>query len=126
MTKLLIVDDEKDVQRLFEQRFRREKRSGQITLHFAFSGKEALQFLKQEVDQTLILLSDINMPQMNGLELLKTVKEQYPHLKVFMITAYGDQKNRQQAFDFGANDYLTKPIDFRGLKEKIFVQQKDD
>ena len=118
--KILIVDDEKDVQRLFEQRFRRERRNGLIELHFAFSGEEAVNFLKAGGDSDLtLILSDINMPKMNGLELLKIVREEYTNLKVYMLTAYGDDHYRQRAIELGATDYLVKPIDFKFLKDLL-------
>ncbi len=119
---VLIVDDEKDVKLLFEQRFRRERRKGEIELHFAFSGFEALQCLQLEPPPDLVLvLSDINMPGMTGLELLQEVKRRFPGLKVFMITAYDDETKRKLAEQYGADDYVTKPIDFGLLKQKIFA-----
>ncbi len=121
--KILIVDDEKDVQRLFEQRFRKERRSGKLALYFAFSGEEALNFLrKAENNDLTLILSDVNMPKMSGFDLLETVKGEYPKLRIYMITAYSDYQNRQRALQLGAYDYLTKPIDFKALKEKIFFQ----
>lgn len=120
--KILIVDDEPDVQRLFEQRFRREKRKGEVDLHFAHSGAEAIHFLQDGGDKNLtLILSDINMPEMSGLELLKIIREQYPEMKMFMVTAYGDEQNREKAIGLGANEYLTKPLDFNFLKSKIMV-----
>lgn len=120
---ILVVDDEKDVQRLFQQRFRKERRKGQIEFNFAFSGEEALNFLREEEGAGLaLLLSDINMPKMNGLELLQVVRDEFPQLKIFMVTAYGDEDKKRKAFDFGADDYLLKPIDFKMLKEKILEQ----
>lgn len=120
--KVLVVDDEQNIQRLFEQRFRRERRKGQIAFDFAFSGKEALEYLHENNAADLsMVLSDINMPHMSGLEFLKAVRKDYPGLKVIMITAYGDETNRQKAIEFGADDYLTKPLDFKSLKEKIFL-----
>ena len=123
--KILIVDDEKEMQRLFEQRFRKERRNGQVTLYFAFSGEEALNFLQQkEGNELTMILSDINMPKMSGLELLKIVKGLHPDLAVYIVTAYGDEKNRLEALKLGASDYLTKPIDFNSLKDKIFTNLK--
>ncbi|MCH2082354.1 MAG: response regulator [Saprospiraceae bacterium] len=120
--KVLIVDDERDIKRLFEQRFRREIKSGQIRFHFAFSGKEALDYLSQGGDSDLtLILSDINMPNMNGFELLKRIKSDFKHLIVYMITAYGDDDNKKQAIELGATDYLLKPINFRELKNKLFT-----
>ncbi len=119
--KILVVDDEQDVRRLFEQRFRRERRKGEIAIDFVFSGREALEYLRHAGHSELsLILSDINMPQMSGLVLLQQIRESYPELKVIMLTAYGDETNRQKAFELGAADYLTKPIDFKSLKEKIF------
>ena len=117
---IVIVDDERDVKALFEQRFRREVRQGLLQLHFAFSGEEALALLSHRgVADIVLILSDINMPGMNGLELLKVVKEQYPRLKVYMITAYDDADSRQRAVEYGCDDYLTKPIDFKVLRTRI-------
>lgn len=120
LMKILVVDDEKDVQRLFEQRFRKERRSGEVELFFAGSGQEALEFLAQKKGSGLaLILSDINMPQMSGLELLQTVREQYPGLKIFMITAYSDEETRRQAMELGADAFFGKPLDFQALKEKL-------
>lgn len=120
--KILIVDDETSIQRLYQQRFRKEIRSGLIELNFAFSGEEALHFLDGGgVNELTMILSDINMPKMSGFELLKIVKNQYPELKVMIITAYSDPHNRDKAFELGASYYLTKPIDFGSLKEKVFT-----
>jgi CheY-like chemotaxis protein len=119
--KILIVDDEQDVQLLFQQRFRRESRENQVKLHFAFSGEEALDKLQNNLTKSLsLILADINMPGMNGLELLKIIKERFPSLKVFIITAYDDETNYLTAKNLGADDYITKPIEFNKLKEKIF------
>jgi DNA-binding NtrC family response regulator len=119
--KIMVVDDEQDMKLLFEQRFRKEIKSGQIAFRFAFSGEEARDYLKSNgTDNVNKILSDINMPGMNGLELLKWIKENYPELKVAMITAYGDQNNYNQAIEYGCDDYMTKPIDFDQLKEKVF------
>lgn len=119
--KILVVDDEKDVQALFEQRFRKEIKEGMVEFAFAFSGEEALEYMKQHHSEAILILSDINMPGMSGLELLKQIKQKYeaPPPVVMMITAYGDQDNYQQAMQYGADDFLTKPVDFKVLKEKL-------
>lgn len=119
--KVLIVDDEKDIQTLFEQRFRKEIRNNLIELLFAFSGEEALTFLEQDKHEVVIILSDINMPGMSGLELLATIKQKYalPPPSVMMITAYGDAENFNAAKRLGADDFLTKPLDFNLLKQKF-------
>ena len=119
--KILVVDDEKDVQLLFEQRFRKEIRAGEVEMAFAFSGEEALEFMKDHHHEAVLILSDINMPGMSGLELLRHIKEKYelPPPVVMMITAYGDDENYNTAMSLGADDFLTKPVDFAALKEKL-------
>lgn len=119
--KILVVDDERDIQTLFEQRFRKEIREKLSEFVFAFSGEEALAYLQQNEHEVVIILSDINMPGMSGLELLKHIKEKYekPPPVVMMITAYGDGENYNLAMQFGADDFLTKPLDFGSLKEKL-------
>jgi two-component system, chemotaxis family, chemotaxis protein CheY len=119
--KILVVDDEKDVQVLFEQRFRREIKSGEMDFVFAFSGEEALTYLNQHEHEAVLILSDINMPGMSGLELLEHIKKKYlkPPPVVMMITAYGDAENFNTAKELGADDFLTKPVDFTLLKEKL-------
>ena len=119
--KILVVDDEKDVQALFEQRFRKEIREKEIEFIFAFSGEDALKYLNIHEHEAVLILSDINMPGMSGLELLKNIKQKYskPPPKVMMITAYGDAENYAMAKDLGADDFLTKPVDFVNLKEKL-------
>ena len=120
MRKIMVVDDEADVELLFRQRFRREIRAGKTQLYFALSGEAALGYLQDEgAAEIVLILSDINMPGMNGLELLKIIKEKFPHLEVFMITAYSDEYNYRMAMEYGADDYLTKPLDFVALKQKI-------
>jgi CheY-like chemotaxis protein len=117
---VLVVDDEEDVQWLFKQRFRKELKAGDIDLHFAFSGEQALTALRGGLGtDVMLILSDINMPGMTGLELLKNVKEEYPDLPVHMITAYGDEKNYRTAMDYGADGYMTKPLDFEHLKARV-------
>jgi len=119
--KILVVDDEKDVQILFEQRFRKEIREGLTNFVFAYSGEEALQYLNQHDQEAVLILSDINMPGISGLELLRRIKSKYksPPPVVMMITAYGDAENYKQAMQLGADDFLTKPLDFIALKEKL-------
>jgi len=119
--KILVVDDEKDVQVLFEQRFRKEIREKRYEFVFAFSGEEALDYLNKNIQEAVLILSDINMPGMSGLELLGKIKQKYlkPPPVVMMITAYRDDENYNMAKKLGADDFLTKPLDFSLLKEKL-------
>ena len=120
MIKMLIVDDERDVEILFMQKFRKEIRSGEVQLNFAFNGNEALNYLHSlNPFDLVVVLSDINMPGMTGLELLKIIKSEYKDLHVMMVTAYGDENNYRNAINIGADDFMTKPVDFNSLKEKI-------
>ena len=121
MIKVLVVDDEADVQPLFLQRFRKELRDHELEFDFALSGEEALDLMKKEHSKIVLILSDINMPGMSGIELLSKIRLNYhePDPVVMMITAYGDDENRRQAIQNGANDFLTKPLDFNLLKEKL-------
>jgi CheY-like chemotaxis protein len=117
---IFVVDDEPDMADLFRQRFRRESREGTYVLHFALSADEALAQLSGEVLPPLIvILSDINMPGMDGLALLREIKKRRPDLPVMMVTAYGDEERRRQAKAFGAADFLTKPVDFEYLKAQL-------
>jgi CheY-like chemotaxis protein len=118
---ILVVDDELDIRILFEQKFRREIKDGTYTFEFAHSGEEAMLKLKDGSNNIVLILSDINMPGMSGLELLGRVRKIHPDAppKIFMITAYGDAENRTKASELGADDFLTKPIDFNNLKEKL-------
>lgn len=118
--KILVVDDEQDVQVLFEQRFRKEIRSKEMEFAFAHSGEDALKYLK-DMHEAVLILSDINMPGMSGLELLRHIKEKHhePPPVVMMITAYGDADNYNTAMKLGADDFLTKPLEFSLLKEKL-------
>jgi len=119
--KILVVDDERDIQTLFEQRFRKEIRDKIFDFAFAFSGEEALSYLNELGHEAVLILSDINMPGMSGLELLEQIKHKYlkPPPIVMMITAYGDAENYNLAKQLGADDFLTKPVDFAVLKEKL-------
>lgn len=117
---ILVVDDEPDVVDLFRQRFRREERGGDYALHFADSGENALQQLRRGIRPELILiLSDINMPGMDGLQLLHDIKQIWPHLAIMMVTAYGDDERRRKAAEEGAVDFISKPIDFNYLKQRL-------
>jgi CheY-like chemotaxis protein len=117
---ILIVDDEPDVADLFRQRFRRETRAGTYVLHFAASGEEALDRLTSEITpQLIVILSDINMPGIDGLELLRVLKERRPELPVMMVTAYGDDERRRRAAEYGAMEFVTKPVDFDLLKTQL-------
>jgi len=119
--KILVVDDERDVQVLFEQRFRKEIRNAEMEFVFAYSGEEALRYLEQHDHEAVLILSDINMPGMTGLDLLRKIKEKHhePPPVVMMITAYGDAENYNTAMRLGADDFLTKPLEFTLLKEKL-------
>jgi CheY-like chemotaxis protein len=117
---ILVIDDEPDVADLFRQRFRREARQGAYVMHFAGSGEEALGLLNGGIEpQLIVILSDINMPGMDGLQLLGEIKQQFPDLPVMMVTAYGDDERRRQASELGAFEFLTKPVDFDVLKEQL-------
>jgi CheY-like chemotaxis protein len=117
---ILVVDDEPDVAELFRQRFRRETRQGDYVMHFAISGEEALERLAGEIEpQLIVILSDINMPGMDGLELLGEIKRRFPDLPVMMVTAYGDDERRRRASELGAAEFLTKPVDFDQLKARL-------
>jgi len=121
--KILVVDDEKDMQALFEQRFRKEIRDGKTEFVFAISGEEALNYLHQHNHEAVLILSDINMPGMTGLQLLEKIKREHktPPPVVMMITAYGDEENYNRAMQLGADDFLTKPLDFILLKDKLNI-----
>lgn len=120
--RVLVVDDETDVQELFRQQFRREVRQGLYILDFALSAKEALAKLDGSVGEEIILIvSDINMPGMSGLDLLPVVKQRRPDLPVFMISAYGDKDTVATALARGAREFLTKPVDFAQLKRDVLT-----
>jgi CheY-like chemotaxis protein len=121
MKHILVVDDENDVQVLFEQRFRKEVRSGEISFAFALNADAAFLYLKENVHKVSLILSDINMPGKSGLDLLARVKTEFapPPPFMVMITAYGDDANFQKARQLGADDFFTKPVDFIKLKQRI-------
>ena len=117
---ILVVDDEPDMADLFRQCFRREVRQGTHVRHFAYSGEEALDKLAAGIEPPLIvILSDINMPVMDGLELLREIKTRRPDLPVMMVTAYGDDERRRLAGEYGAAEFITKPVDFDFLKTQL-------
>jgi CheY-like chemotaxis protein len=121
-TRVLIVDDEPDIEVLFRQQFRREVRQGLYTLDFALSGAAALEKLADHVgDDIILLVSDINMPGMSGLELLPVVKERRPGLPVFMVSAYSDAGTVATALARGANKFIAKPVDFPSLKQEVLI-----
>lgn len=119
-THILVVDDERDVEPLFRQRFRRELRAGALELLFAHSGEEAIALLDDQARADIVLvLSDINMPGMTGLELLERIKSRSPAIPVCMVSAYGGEHYRRAADEKGSDGYLTKPVDFALLRERI-------
>jgi CheY-like chemotaxis protein len=121
MLEMLVVDDEETVGRIFAQRLRKEIREGAIVLHFARNGYEALEVFERRLSALGLVLSDINMPGMSGLELLGRIRRQAPTVPVFMISAYEDDKSRHQALELGATGYLAKPMEFTELK-RLLVQ----
>ena len=118
--RVLVVDDETDVEVLFRQQFRRELREERFVLDFAPSADEALAKVRDAEGATIILLvSDINMPGMSGLDLLPRIKVERPDIPVIMVTAYGDENTRKVALDRGADGFVTKPIDFTLLRAQV-------
>ncbi len=120
---ILVVDDEQDMQALFQQKFRKEIRDNLVNFAFATSGEEAMEYMKQHDHEAILILSDINMPGMSGLELLSQIKQKFetPAPIVMMVTAYADQDNYNQAMSLGADDFINKPINFVELKEKLKI-----
>lgn len=120
MLKILVVDDEPDVETMFRQQFRKQIKDGNVLLYFALSAAEALSFMDQlKPFDIVMLLSDINMPGLTGLQLLEEVKRLHPDLRVIMITAYGNPHYISESKRLGADGYLTKPVNFTELKEQI-------
>jgi len=118
--KILIVDDEQDVETLFLQKFRKEIKSKELEVMFAFSGVEALRLLSEEdFPEGVYVFSDINMPGMTGLELLEIIKGRFSHIHVSMISAYRDTDNYEKAIKSGAKRFFSKPVDFESLKQEI-------
>ena len=118
--KILVIDDEEDIQLLFKFKFKKEIEEGVLDFHFSLSAFEALNLLsKEEFSDLSLIISDINMPGMTGLELLNVIRKKFPKLKFYIISAYGDKKNIDLAKEQGVDEFLTKPINFDLLKEKI-------
>lgn len=126
--KIAIVDDEVIALKLFEISFKKEVRSGKICLHTFNSAQKLFDFLKEEGDEVVFIFSDINMPVIDGFQVLKHVKEKYPHIKVCMESAYAQQEFVEKAYSLGAEMYLTKPIDFQAVKRILepFYKTVDD
>jgi len=119
--RIMVVDDELDIEPLFQQKFRKEIKQGKINLEFALSAEAALNKLRHDDHPSIVMiLSDINMPGMSGLDLLQVIKQEFAYIRVFLVTAYGDDQNRQLATDRGADDFINKPVNFEALKSKIF------
>jgi CheY-like chemotaxis protein len=123
---ILVVDDEQDIEPLFRQQFRRELRQGAFIMEFALSAAEALKRIEAVgVSEVVLIFSDINMPGMNGLDLLERLKTDRPELTVVMVTAYGDDDTRRAAADRGADGLLTKPVDFALLRAEIVARMAE-
>lgn len=120
--KIMVVDDERDIESLFIQKFRKEIRKGELEIEFAFSGEEALKKIKNDSSSIVLILSDINMPGMNGLELLKILKKELPEQKVYIVSAYEDHGNYEKALEYGADEFINKPVDFEYLRKRIFTE----
>lgn len=123
MKNVLVVDDEHDVELLFRQRFRKEIKSNLLNLNFAFSADEALEHIRtMNAEDIVMVLSDINMPGRSGIELLQIIKKEFPDMKVIMVSAYNDDEHRQMAESSGADDFISKPVDFSVLKERVLKE----
>ncbi len=126
MLDILVVDDETDIQFLFRQFFRRAIRKGEVQFRFAASGEEALGVLQEQNLSIVLVLSDINMPGMTGLQLLERIKATHPTVKVVMITAYGSEEKQTEALALGADGYLTKPVNFGDVRSIIYDLAQPD
>jgi CheY-like chemotaxis protein len=118
---VLVVDDETDIETLFRQRFRRELRSGQLIMQFAGTGRAALDVIEIRDPDVIVIFTDIEMPEMNGLELLERVRHKWPHVRIYLVTAYDSPTYTQRAADLGAHGYFTKPLDFSALRQIMFT-----
>jgi two-component system, response regulator, stage 0 sporulation protein F len=120
MTRILVVDDEPDMAELVRQNFRREVRAGTYSFDFALSGEQALEVLRHGVPPEIVaVLSDINMPGMTGIDLLETIRQEWPAIRVCMITAYGDADTEARVREMGAGAFMTKPVDFARLRRQL-------
>lgn len=122
--KVLVVDDEPDVEPMFRQQMRREVRAGRYEFLFALSGRHALEALEQHPDVRLVI-TDLNMPEMNGWELLDALGEQWPEVPSRVVSAYGDEENARRAEASGASGFVVKPVNFRELREKVAASLED-
>ena len=122
--KVLVVDDEPDVEPMFRQQMRREVRAGRYEFLFALSGRHALEMLEEHPDVRLVI-TDLNMPEMNGWELLDALGEQWPEVPSMVVSAYGDEDNARRAEASGASGFVVKPVNFRELREKVAASLED-
>ena len=124
--QILVIDDEPDAEDLFKQHFRREIRKGQLELVFANSGETAIQLLDGETEPSAhAVFSDIKMPGMSGLDVLKAIKDRWPNIPVYMITAFGSDEMEQKVLNMGACGFFTKPLNFSALSEVISTEQSE-
>ncbi len=121
--KVLVVDDERGVARLFEQRFRKEIREGRVEFLFAYSGEEALELWTSRQSDLVMILSDINMPGMNGLELLRRLKAERAVVPIYMISAYENESYQEQSRKLGADGFIPKPLDFQLIRALVLKNE---